>query len=230
MGASIIFGKAKKKISHAKLLTIPQFQFVRSDGVELYYNGGSIPIKDKCQRIEKYLKPIMPVLEHTNSIRFSVNINQDDQASFSDHTYLLRYLSEQLQHTLNLSHYEFEIYFWSNRNAGANVISSLLQMPPIRQCSNFEISLWHIEEALELPIKTVSDWLNPMIDGRKTYSRIPQEIFMKIRTQEIQNVTELYDHLSKVHFIFIAFLLRSETLFDFYDNTIKIFRFLHWGL
>ena len=212
MSASII-GRAEKKISHANLLTIPQF--VRFDGVKFSYGDGSKPIEDKCQRIEKYMKPIMPALKHTNSIRFVAEINQDNQASFSDHTNLLSYLNEQMKKTFKLCRrYEFVIYyFYSNKNAGANVISSLLQMPPISQCSNFGITLMHFKEerSLELPIKTISDWLNPMIDGRKTYSRIPQEIFMEIRTQEIQNVTEMCDHLSKVRFIFIAFLLQSES-------------------
>ena len=88
-------------------------------------------------------------------------------------------------------------------------------MPPISRCSNLEITLCCIEEAQQLPIETISDWLNRVIDGRKTDTRIAQEIFMRIYMREIQNVKEMCDHLSKVRFIFMVFLLQFETLFDF---------------
>ena len=169
-------------------------------------------IKNKCQKIEKYLQPIKNALKDSNSIRFFADINQDDQSSFSDHSIFLSYLDEQLLKICNSSRrYEFEITFRSDKNAGTNFISSLLQMPAIIRCSNLEITLNHIEEAQQLPVETISDWLN----RRKTECGIPQEIFMKIRMIEFQNVTEICDHLSKVSFIFIVFLLQFE-IFDFY--------------
>ena len=157
-------------------------------------------ITNKCQKVEKYLKPINTA--HSNSIRFVGDINQANQACFRDHSILLTYLREQLLQICNSSRrYEFEIHFRSDKNAGTNFISSLLQMPAIIRCSNLEITLNHIEEAQQLPVETISDWLN----RRKTDSRIPQELFMKIWLREIQNVTEMCDHLSKVRFIFIVF-------------------------
>ena len=210
MNASIM-GKAgkKKKMLLANLSAIPQF--VRSDRVLLSYNGGSMTSKNKCQKIEKYLRPIKTALKDSNSIRFVARINQDDQSSFNDHSVLLNYFSEKLLQICDTSRrYEFEIHLRSDNNSGANVISSLLQMPPIIRCSNLEITLFFIEEALQLPVETISDWLNRMIDGRKT------EIFMELSMREIQNVTELCDHLSKVRFIFIVFSSQFEILFDFY--------------
>ena len=164
-------------------------------------------IKNKCQKIEKYLQPIKNALKDSNSIRFFADINQDDQSSFSDHSSFLSYLDEQLLKICNSSRrYEFEITFRSDKNAGTNFISSLLQMPPISRCSHFDITLFFTKKAMQLPVEAILDWLNRMIDGRKTDIRIAQEIFMRIYTREIQNVTEMCDHLTKVRFIFISFL------------------------
>ena len=174
-------------------------------------------ITNKCQKIEKYLRPIEPALKHSNSIQFVARINQNDQSCFSDHSVLLSYLSEQLLQICNSSRrYEFKIAFYSDKNSGTNFISSLLQMPAISRCSNFEISLYHIEEAQQLPVENISDWLN----RRKIDGQIPQEIFMTIRMYELQNVTEMCgmcDHLSKVCLFLLYFYcsLKLEILFDF---------------
>ena len=166
----------------------------------------------KCRKVAKYLKPIKTASKHSNSIRFDADINQDGQSSFSDHSILLAYLSKQFLQICDTSRrYEFIIYFHSDKNASTNFISSLLQIPAISQCSNFEITLHRIEEAQKLPVENISDWLN----RKKTDGRIPQEIFMKIRMNEIQNATEMCAHLSKVCFILIVFLLPFEILFDF---------------
>ena len=213
----------KTKILLTNLSAIPRF--VRSDRVLLFYHGVRGSIKNKCQQVEKYLRPIKTALKHSNSIRFVANINQNDPTCFSDHSILLSYLSEQLLQICNSSRrYEFLIYFHSDKNAGTNVISSLLKMPPISRCSNLEITLYGIEEALQLPIETISDWLN----RKKHDGRIPQEIFMTIYIYEIQNATEMCDHLSKVRFIFIVFLL-PKPYFIFYGNIIKTRSFLRLG-
>ena len=159
----------------------------------------------KCEKVKEYLQPIKNALKDSNSIQFLAGINQDDQAFFGDHSLLLYYLSEQLLQTCNSSrHYEFRIYFHSDKNSCTNFISSLLQMPAIIRCSHFEITLRCIEEAMQLPVEAISDWLN----RRKTDGRIPQEIFMTIRMNEFRNVTDMCDHLSKVRFTFILFLLQ----------------------
>ena len=185
-------------------------------------------ITNKCQKVEKYLRPIKTALKDSNSIQFVGDIDQDDPTCFSDHSILLGYLSEQLLKICDTSRrYEFKIYFRSDKNSGTNLISSLLQMPPISLCSHFEIALCLIEEAQQLPVETISDWLN----RKKHDGRIPQEIFMKIYLHEIQNATEMCDHLSKVRFIFIAVW---NLIWFFYDNIIKktrsFLRLGHWGL
>ena len=158
----------------------------------------------KCEKVKEYLQPIKNALKHSNSIHFAGDIDRDDPTCFSDHSILLSYLSEQLLKICDTSRrYEFKIYFRSDKNSATNFISSLLEMPPIIRCSNFEISLHRIEEAQQLPLETISDWLN----RRKTDGRIPQELFMKIWLHKIQNVTEMCDHLLKVSFTFIVFLL-----------------------
>ena len=158
-------------------------------------------ITNKCQKIEKYLRPIKTALKNSNLIHFVGDIDQDDPTCFGDHSVLLSYLDEQLLQLCNSSRgYEFVIYFHSDKNAGTNFISSLLQMPPISRCSNFGISLCCIEEKMQLPVEAISNWLN----RKKHDGRIPREIFMRIYTREIQNVTEMCDHLSKVCFIFIT--------------------------
>ena len=159
-------------------------------------------ITNKCQKVERYLRPIKTALKDSNSIRFVACISQNYPSCFSGHSVLLRYLSEQLLQICNSSRrYEFEIYFCSDKDASSNFISSLLKMPPISRCSYFEITLYHIEEAQKLPVKTISDWLN----RKKHNGQIPQEIFMKIRMNEIQNVTEVCDHLSKVTLFLLYF-------------------------
>ena len=164
----------------------------------------------KCEKVKEYLQPIKNALKDSISIKFFADIKKDDQACFSDHSILLGYLSDQLLQICDSSRrYEFTIIFYSDMNAGPNVISSLLQMLPISRCSRFEISLSCNEEAKQLPIETISDWLN----RRKTECGIPQELFMKIWLHEIQNVTEMCDHLSKVRFTFIVFFVAALKLY-----------------
>ena len=104
---------------------------------------------------------------NSNSFRFVACINQNDPTCFTDHSILLTYLSEQLLLICNLSRrYEFEIDFSSDKNAGTNFISSLLQMPAIIQCSQFKITLYFTEEELQLPVEAISDWLNHKSNDR----------------------------------------------------------------
>ena len=168
----------------------------------------------KCEKVKEYLQPIKNALKDSNSIRFVACISQNYPSCFSGHSVLLRYLSEQLLQICNSSRrYEFEIYFCSDKDASSNFISSLLKMPPISRCSYFEITLYRIEEAQQLPVETISDWLN----RKKHDGRIPQEIFMTIYIYEIQNATEMCDHLSKVCLFLLYFYcsLKLEILFDF---------------
>ena len=199
------------------LSAIPRF--IRSDRVLLSYERGSMTTEKKCQKVEKYLQPIKTALKDSNSIRFVACINQDDQSSFNDHSILLNYFSEKLLQICDSSRrYEFEIHFRSDKEAGTNVISSLLQMPPISRCSNLEITLFFIEEKMQLPLETISDWLNE----RKTDGRILREIFMKLSMREIQNVTEMCDLLSKVRLIFIVFLIQKP--YVIFYNIVEICR------
>ena len=158
---TFIAGKARRQISLANLSTIPRF--IRFDSVSLSYSGGSMTSEKKCQKVEKYLKAIKTASKHSNTIRFVGEINQNDPTCFTDHSVLLSYLDEQVLQLCNSSRgYEFQIHFHSDsdKDAGTNFISSLLQMPAISRCSNLEITLFFIEEAQQLPVETISDWLN----------------------------------------------------------------------
>ena len=110
----------------------------------------------KCEKVKEYLQPVKNALKDSKSIRFVGDIDQDDKSSFSDHSVLLGYLSEQLLQICDSSRrYEFQINFYSDKNSCTNVISSLLQMPPISRCSNFDIMLFFTEEAQKLPVEAL---------------------------------------------------------------------------
>ena len=117
--------------------------FIRFNNVQICYWLRSQPIEEKCEMFESHLVPLKPALNDSNMIEFWARISQDYPPYFTDHSFLLNYLQNRLLGICDSSRgYKFRISFWSDENAISNVISSILQMPPMKRCSNVEIEIY----------------------------------------------------------------------------------------
>ena len=194
-----IFGNERNKIPLANLTFCPHF--LRFNEVKLFYTDCPKSIEEKCRSIENCLQPLKEALKDANFIRFWGSIDRNDQACFSDHSKLLKYLSEQLKIWNSSRGYNFSIFFNSEEEAAANVINSIIQMPQICRCSTLRIFLYWVSAPLLLPVEAISCWLNRSIgDGMNFIERTSKEIFLRIYADRIQNVVEMCDHLAKVLF------------------------------
>ena len=163
-------------------------------------------IEEKCDSIENYLRPFKEALNDTKSFEFYGDIDQkvDKFSSSFTQSSLLEYLSQKLLPIFNLSHrYEFDISFVCGEGDATNVIDSILQMPQISRCSNLDIKLRYIQQPKQLPVETISNWLNRKMDvGTEIIGRTPREIYLGIWLDKIQNAMEMCDHLAEVLFYF----------------------------
>ena len=172
------------------MVDIPQF--LRFVNVELY-------VDRKCNSVVNYLQPLKKSLNGSNLITFEARINENIQSGFSNHLQLLNHIQEELMPIFDSSHgYKFKVHFDSDANAGVNVIRQLLQMHPIDRCSNVEITLYGLEEQPnQLPLEAISNFLH----RNRKCGRIRQdsnEIYLRIKMAEIQNVHATCDHFKKV--------------------------------
>ena len=137
-------------------------------------------------------------------IKIYALISQDYQNKFNNHSAILDCLPNQLLEICDSSRgYKFRFHFCSDANVITNIISSILQMPPIKRCSHVEIEiLYKCGVQNQLPVEEISNWLRISVDKMKSkkMDRKPKEKFLKIRMSDIQNAREMIDHLQMVHF------------------------------
>ena len=208
-----IIENTRKELTLIDLSALPRF--LRFAEVNLFYDGGpAIPIKliqlksieEKCNSTENYLQPLKNALNDLKSIEFRGGIGRSENkfSNFLTQSSLLEYLSQRLLPIFNSSHrYEFHILFYNNDGDATNVIDSILQMPQIVRCSNLHIKLHCIQQPKQLPVETISNWLNRKMDvGTKAIGRTPREIYLGIWLDKIQNAMEMCDHLAEVLFYF----------------------------
>ena len=126
-------------------------------------------------------------------------ISQDYPNPFNNHSAILDCL--QLLGDSSRG-YKFQMFFCSDANVITNIISSILQMPPVKRCSHVEIDipcLFGVQK--QLPVEEISNWLGISVDDIETNDRKPREKYLKIKMHDIQNAREMINHLQMVHFI-----------------------------
>ena len=200
-GLEAFVGKQKVNILRAKLVFPP---FVRSNEVRLRFHfSTSQSLPEKCRLFEDCLDLIRPTLKDSNETYFFAEIDQEDQSDFSDHESLVIYLRDRLLPICDSSHrYVFDIFFKSEKNSAAEVISSILQICQVRSCSNVSIVL-RVNSAIRLPVEDISNWLSPKTNvcGKKEPNR-----YLKIYSGKIPKfqIRRMWDHLKEVNFIILA--------------------------
>ena len=217
----------KKPISLANLKEFPVF--LRLGEVNLGYWIGSIgsseSIEERCQLFGGLLPAIKGALNDSKKIFFGAGINQKDRSEFNDHSALIAYLRDEFLPICDSSRrYKFVITFDSDQNSGAKIISSILKMPQVVQCSNVDIWLPRIYVTIELSVVEIAQWLNQTNDriGKKK-----EGIFLKISAYNIQNVLEICEHLTEVPFISLKFQMLNYANISFARKIIRYFGLLN---
>ena len=192
------------------LNNLSEFPFVRFDDVKLDYNAGSHQIANKCEIFASQLQKL-PRLNESNSISVWATVNQKRRDHFIDHTQLLEHLRNRLLPICGYCRrYEFCIGFGSNSDAVTNIITSILEMQQIIDCSNVGIRLGIDYQNEQLPVESISNWLqrNQHTDngGNEFTNQNQRERVLEIKVAYILNVAEMWNHFKKVLFrIFEAF-------------------------
>ena len=184
-----------------------EFPFLRFDDVTLYYNDDSHPIANKCEIFASQLQKL-PQLNEANSMCVWANISQERRGYFIGHTQLLEHLRNQLLHIFcNCRRYEFRISLGSDKDTVANIITEILEMQQVHECSNVCISLVIPNQYdYRLPVKIISNWLhrNRNVDkdgtGKEFANQKQRERILEIEAVYISNVLEMLDHLKEVLF------------------------------
>lgn len=176
-----------KRISHKTLASMPQF--ICFDTVELSYQSGSQKMAKKCRLFTRCLEPLKTALDRAHLLRFTARISGINQSIF------VRHLSDELLPICGSFHcYEFSIHLVSGQNSGTMLIASILQLPAIVRCTKIGIELK--EQAITLPVDTISDWLNRKSDNEGKYNG---QKSLLLDGLEILNAREMCDHLKKVY-------------------------------
>ena len=205
-------GRNRKKISLPNLVAFPSF--LRFDDVLLRYDIGSQTLITKCCLFEDCLKSIKPALKDSNKICFDANINQDHPSDFGDHASLVAYLRDRLFPICGSSRrYSFIIASKFDGNFATEIITSILQIPQVRLCSNVFINLLGYCLSIRLPVDDISNWLVPKTDdGVDICGKNGENRFLRIFSYIIPNTQKMWDHLMGVNFNFgirIKFVLKK---------------------
>ena len=185
--------------------SLTKFPFVRFDKVTLCYSG-RLSIANKCEIFASRLQKTR--LKEANSICVWATIDQMIRHhDFCDHTQLLEHLRNQILPICGYRHrYEFNIDLESDKFAVANIITSILEMQQVNECSNVGIRLVIPNQYEQLPIGTISNWLhrNRNTDNgeNKFANQNQRERVLEIEVANISNsnVVEMWNHLRKVFF------------------------------
>ena len=185
------------------LNNLAEFPFLRFDAIRLDYNAGSHQIANKCEIFASQLQKLSR-LHETNSICVWATVNQKGRGYFIDHTQLLEHLRNRLLSICGYCRqYKFLISLKSDKGTVANIITSILQMQQVNECSNVGISLVIPNQYEQLPIETISNWLhrnhrNTDNGGNEFVNH--KERLLEINIAYISNLVEMLNHFKKVLF------------------------------
>lgn len=205
-----IIGSPRKQITLFEH-SIPAF--LRCDNVEISFC--SPHLEAELNFIQNQMLLLKSALTDSNAIEFFVRLDKsstgwDPHYAFIQ-GYFLEYIRDRLLPICNSSRrYEFIIHFYSvTEEVITNVITSLLQMPEIKQCSNIGIGI-SIQNnrdriKMQLPIEEISNWLEKPAEGKGINSQSQKERFLRIIMSKYRvrnrNALEMIDHLKTVFFI-----------------------------
>lgn len=209
-------GSGRTNITRKRLRNLPSF--VRFDTAKLEYRISEIPIEEKCEFFESHLLAIKSALKAPITIEFHATISQAEPYHFSNHFALLEHLRNRFLPLCDTSyHYQFNIWFTSDKEAIQNVIASILQMPQVNRCPNIEIDIGNGFKSKEqkLPIEAISKWLE--VKRPDNFHSIPFPTWRwgslidlnqkensltvragRIEVKEVGNLQALVEHLKKV--------------------------------
>ena len=196
---------------------LAKFPFVHFDAINLNYESGSHLIANKCEMFVSHLKKLQQV-GNANSICVSANISQKQaqrhkrHGDFRNHKQLLKHLRNELLPICGYCRqFEFRIGLVYDNYAVTNVITSILQMQQVNECSNVYISLVipnQYEElpvgvgaGEQLPVEAISKWLHRSQNtngGNEFVNQSQHERVFEIDVGKVSNVMEMCSHLKKV--------------------------------
>ena len=172
--------------------------FLRFDVVRVNYRSGQQPIAAKCESIKKLLLPFATALNGAK-LKFYGRIDQFglSVSDFSDHSMFLAHVATDLLSICNHCRaYKFRVSFLSElskQNAPA-VISSILEMGPVRDCNNVKFVVMGKDQPTALPVEAITKWFIPSADGRK------EKKALEIRMGNISNGAEIEAHLKEANY------------------------------
>ena len=150
-------------------------------------------IVEKCQFFEDQMKTIDQIMDDS-ILLFSGAVDANNAACFSDHSELLKYLSDRiLPICVKLLGYDFVIMFSeenSDKSAAKCVLTSLLQMPQIICCSIVKIHLYDTDQ-MKLSVEEISNWLHRKRAGERRR-------LLNIYFCEAESIVCVLDHLKEV--------------------------------
>ena len=154
-------------------------------------------IGEMCQLFVNQLQLIKPTLDGSHLFFYGlIDKANCKPSSFHDHTEVADFLRNRLLTICDKSRQcAFVVELEPDVSAATKcaIISSILQMPQIDQCSDVSINFWNNDYyQLQLPVEEISKWLNRKLSGKEMRSlRIKDDY-------EIGNMLEMFDHLKKV--------------------------------
>lgn len=201
----IVNGRREKVPDDTHLAEFPRF--LRFERISFAYNYSctcnSARMWEKCQSLIYYLQTHKTILKGTNSIRFIVVISEHRSCFLNHHQFLYHFRNELLPIFDSSYAYIFEICYNAHFETAANVVESILQMPPIDRCLSTTINIIFGCDypliRLQLPIEAITNWLHPEFDG---INEERDERFLQISAHVIRNIQEQCDNLKKVIKIF----------------------------
>ena len=138
------------------------------------------------------LLPLKHALNGSNSIYFSVGIEQNDPSHFSNTSMLIESLYNCLLPICDSSNfYKFVVDLVSDKNDGTKLISSILQLPQINRWPNVSVQLYGLDVVpTQLPVKVLSEFLHMLNSFRQK--------LLKIYLHQPKNIEEMCGNLEEV--------------------------------
>ena len=194
-----------KKLNRNELLAFPPF--IRFDKAEVCFNSGSHEMEKKLELLDKRLdmsKQLKSALKDAFVVDFYGRIDQADRRFFNNHSEFLAFLQSYLLPIFASSTaFKFTLCFVSDECGVKCVLSSILQMDPIKDSSSdVKFAFFGANQcglATDLPIEDISAWLNRRKHNGEIIGR-EQTLFLEIIVPRIQNAREICDHLKEVSF------------------------------
>ena len=215
-------------ISHAYLVNnLPRFLLLNS--ILLLYVEGDQSIEEKCAFFQDSLQQLQPLKALLNDPKLILSvyccIDRGDPSQFREHSELLDHIRDDLLPMFSSKpNYMFGIS--SDENCARCLISSILQMEPIKRCST--VFFWfklletgiqnQSQNFIKIPIKTLSEWLHRESDAMEFDGREQRQRHLQILSENISDDQKMYDHLKKVRF---SFILWEGSVFNCTKNNVR---------